>query len=170
MFDSPAPKGHRLNIAVIGTGIAGMSAAWLLNQGHNVTVYEKEPRPGGHSNTVDAPTAAGPIPVDTGFIVYNERTYPNLTALFDHLGVRTKDSDMSFAASLENGHLEYAGTDLNGLLGQRRNILRPRFWRMVRDLLRFYRDAPRFLDDNAAAEISLGDYVAANGYSGFVVT
>merc|ERR1711939_273555 len=93
MFDSPAPKGHRLNIAVIGTGIAGMSAAWLLNQGHNVTVYEKEPRPGGHSNTVDAPAAAGPIPVDTGFIVYNERTYPNLTALFDHLGVRTKDSD-----------------------------------------------------------------------------
>ena len=165
MFDSPAPRGHRLNIAVIGTGIAGMSAAWLLNQGHNVTVYEKEPRAGGHSNTVDAPTAAGPIPVDTGFIVYNERTYPNLTALFDHLGVRTKDSDMSFAASLENGHLEYAGTDLNGLLGQRRNILRPRFWRMVHDLLRFYRDAPRFLDDIAAVEISLGDYLAANGYS-----
>ena len=165
MFDSPILNGQRLNIAVIGTGIAGMSAAWLLSQGHNVTVYEKEPRPGGHSNTVDAATAAGSVPVDTGFIVYNERNYPNLTALFRYLGVRTKDSDMSFAASLGGGRLEYAGTDLNGLLGQRRNLLRPRFWRMVRDLLRFYRDAPGHLGSAATEGLSLGDYLTANRYS-----
>lgn len=164
MFDNPAPIGQRLNIAVIGTGIAGMSAAWLLNRAHNVTVFEKEPRSGGHSNTVDAPTDGGPIPVDTGFIVYNERNYPNLTALFQHLGVRTKDSDMSFAASLDDGRLEYSGTDLNGLVGQRRNIVRPRFWRMVKDLLRFYREAPQFLEDEASASLSLGEYLTRNGY------
>jgi len=114
-----AANRHPLNIAVIGTGIAGMSAAWLLDQGHQVTVFEKNSRIGGHSNTVDAPTERGSTPVDTGFIVYNEINYPNLTALFEHLQVPTKDSEMSFAASLDDGSFEYAGTDLNGLLGQR---------------------------------------------------
>lgn len=143
-----------------------MSAAWLLNQRHRVTVYEVQPRLGGHSNTVDA--AAGDsamIAVDTGFIVYNDRNYPNLVALFDHLGVPTKASVMSFAASLDDGALEYSGTDLNGLLAQRLNALRPRFWRMIIDLLRFYRHAPKFLDDPRADDLSLGDYVARAGYS-----
>lgn len=153
-----------LNIAVIGTGIAGMSAAWLLNQGHRITVYEKNGRIGGHSNTVDAPTEQGMTPVDTGFIVYNEKNYPNLTALFKHLNVPTKNSEMSFAASLGGGSFEYAGTDLNGLLGQRRNIVRLRFWSMMRDLLRFYRDAPQLLDDVTGRDLSLGDYLAREKY------
>ena len=164
-MNNMAPQDQRsLNIAVIGTGIAGMSAAWLLNQRHRLTIYEKNMRIGGHSNTVDAPTKYGTTPVDTGFIVYNERNYPNLTALFEHLNVPTKDSEMSFAASLGGGAFEYAGTDLNGLLGQRRNIVRPRFWFMMRDLLRFYRDAPQLLDDDTGNDLSLGDYLAREKY------
>jgi len=165
LIDSHKAGGPRLKVAVVGSGIAGMSAAWLLNQRHQVTLYEKEGRIGGHSNTVDVPNGASQTPVDTGFIVYNERNYPNLTALFQHLGVATKDSDMSFAASLKNGGLEYAGTDINGLFGQRRNLLRPRFWRMIADLMRFYREAPEFLEEFPASEVSLGDYLAQGSYS-----
>ena len=178
-----------LDIAVIGTGIAGMSAAWLLSGAHRVTVYEQADRLGGHSHTVDVPTVAVPtaevpmadvrkhdgfVAVDTGFIVYNEATYPNLTALFGYLNVPTKPSDMSFAVSLRDGALEYSGTDLRGLFAQRRNLLRPRFWRMLHDLLRFYREAPRdmvmlggpalggsALDDST---LSLRDWLDARGY------
>ena len=99
--------GSRKRIAVIGTGISGMSAAWLLSQRHDVTVYERDGRLGGHSNTVEVGTADGAVPVDTGFIVYNETTYPNLTALFAHLGVPTHASDMSLAVSHEDGEQEY---------------------------------------------------------------
>jgi uncharacterized protein len=105
-----------------------MSAAWLLRQQHEVTVYERDGRLGGHSNTVKVTTPDGSVPVDTGFIVYNERTYPNLAALFAHLGVPTHASDMSFAVSLGEGELEYSGSSLNGLFAQRRNVFRPRFW------------------------------------------
>lgn len=161
----PPSENHQLNIAVIGSGIAGMSAAWLLNKRHKVTVYEKNPRVGGHSNTVDASTKEGMHPVDTGFIVYNERTYPNLTALFEHLNVPTKDSEMSFAASLEDGGFEYAGTDLNGLFGQRSNLVKPRFWRMMKDLLRFYKEAPIFLKTPGEDDLSLGAYLSREGYS-----
>lgn len=159
------PDRRRLNVAVIGTGIAGMSAAWLLDKQHQVTVYEQNPRIGGHSNTVDAPGGRGPIPVDTGFVVYNERNYPNLTALFEHLDVPTKASEMSFSASLGNGAFEYAGTDLNGLFGQRSNVVRPRFWRMMRDLLRFYREAPEALTDSRTADLGLGDFLRQGQYS-----
>src|SRR5437588_10865443 len=95
-----------LKIAVVGTGISGVAAAWLLSSGHEVTVYERADRLGGHSNTVDAQTPHGPLPVDTGFIVYNEHTYPNLTALFAHLGVASEASEMSLAVSLDGGALE----------------------------------------------------------------
>jgi predicted NAD/FAD-binding protein len=105
------PK-NRLKVAVIGTGISGMSAAWLISQRHSVTVYERDERLGGHSHTVNAPNGATTIPVDTGFIVYNEKTYPNLTALFAHLDVPTEPSEMSFAVSLDDGRLEYSGSRL----------------------------------------------------------
>lgn len=150
---------------MIGSGIAGMSAAWLLSGRHRVTVYEGAARPGGHSNTVEAPGPNGPVPVDTGFIVYNETNYPNLIALFDHLGVATKASDMSFSVSLDEGRFEYAGTDLLGMLAQRRNLVRPRFWRMVKGILRFYREAPALKLRDGAADLTLGDFLDAGGYS-----
>ncbi len=165
MQDHSSTRESGLDIAVIGTGIAGMAAAWLLSKRHRLTVYENQPRLGGHSNTVDAPAGDGAIAVDTGFIVYNAPSYPNLVALLDHLGVPTKDSVMSFAVSLDDGALEYSGTDLNGLLGQRLNALRPRFWRMVADLLRFYREAPSVLSELEAERLSLGDYLARERYS-----
>ncbi len=153
----------RLKIAVVGTGISGMSAAWLLSHAHDVTVFERLPRLGGHSNTVDVPAAAGPLPVDTGFIVYNEATYPNLTALFAHLGVETKLSEMSFAVSLDGGRLEYSGgVDLGGLFAQRRNLVRPRFWSMLGDLRRFYATAPRHA--GALGGVTLGEYLAREKY------
>ena len=154
---------ERLDIAVIGSGISGLSAAWLLSRKHparkhRVVLYEADGRLGGHSNTVDA---AG-VAVDTGFIVFNEQTYPNLTALFDHIGVATKRSDMSFAVSLDDGRLEYSGTGLFGLFAQGRNAISPRFWSMLRDLVRFYREAPR--DMAALGTITLDEYLDATGY------
>jgi len=152
------------SIAVIGQGIAGMSAAWLLSQNHKVTVYESEDRLGGHSHTVEASGPDGALPVDMGFIVYNERAYPNLTALFRHLNVPTKASDMSFAVSLDNGALEYGGTNLGSWFAQPSNLVNPRFWSMLSDLLRFYRKAPAHacaLDNSGA---SLGDYLSDQRY------
>ncbi len=156
----------RQSIAVIGSGISGLSAAWLLSQRHEVTVYEAAPRLGGHTNTVLAPQPDGApdVPVDTGFIVYNEKTYPNLTALFAHLGVETRGTDMSFAVSLEWGGLEYGSTDLRALFGQRRNLFRPRFWSMLKDLQRFYKTAPNDLAEVSASGVSLGDYLDVKGY------
>ncbi len=159
-------KPARRRIAVIGSGISGLSAAWLLDKSADVTLFEAEGRLGGHANTVsvDQPGKTA-IAVDTGFIVYNERNYPNLVELLDNLGVETSTSDMSFAASLRGGQLEYSGTDINGLFGQRSNLLRPRFWHMVRDVMRFYKKAPDLLGDPSLQTISLGDYLDANGYS-----
>jgi predicted NAD/FAD-binding protein len=136
----------------------------LLNQRHDVTVYERSGRIGGHSNTVFASVGGHRIPVDTGFIVFNRPAYPNLTALFEHLEVPTKTSDMSLAVSLRGGDLEYSGTGLGGLLAQPRNLLRPRFWSMLRDLLRFYRQATLDADLLEDETISLGDYLVAGGY------
>jgi predicted NAD/FAD-binding protein len=152
-------------IAVVGGGIAGMSAAWLLSGRHEVTLYDKNPRIGGHSNTVDAiwPDGAA-TPVDTGFIVYNEATYPNLTALFAHLEVPTKTAEMDFAVSLDNGAFEYGSARPAAIFAQKRNLLSPRFWGMLRDLLRFYRDAPADASLHDEAIISIGEYLQAGGY------
>lgn len=152
-----------LDIAIIGTGISGMAASWLLSKRHNVTVYEKDDRVGGHTNTVTVSTPENDIAVDTGFIVYNERNYPNLVALFDHLGVATKPSDMSFAASLDNGRFEYAGTGFGGIFAQRTNVVRPRMWFMLRDIMRFYREAPADAagDDK---DMTLGRYLRTRSY------
>ncbi len=158
-------EGSPLKIAVVGTGISGLSAAWLLSRHHDVTVYEADTRIGGHSNTLEVDVEGRRIAVDTGFIVYNEPCYPNLTALFAHLGVPTTATEMSFAVSLDRGRLEYAGSDLAGLLAQRANLMRPRFWSMMADLLRFYRRAPRDLatlgDESLAAYLDRGRYGAA---------
>jgi len=162
MLVQVAPPHRPLEIAVIGSGISGMSAAWLLSARHRVTVYEREARLGGHSNTVEASTPFGALPVDTGFIVFNETNYPNLTALFRHLGVATKASNMSFAASFDNGNFEYSGTDLRGLFAQKSNLFRPRFWSMLIDLMRFYREAPAHA--RSAALMPLGEYLARERY------
>jgi predicted NAD/FAD-binding protein len=161
-MNPPIPQDAPLDIAVIGSGIAGLSAAWLLSQKHRVTLLEADGRPGGHSHTVDVPSPGGSVPVDTGFIVYNEAAYPNLAALFAHLGVATAPSEMSFAVSLDGGALEYSGTDLRGLFAQRGNLVNLRFWSMLRDLVRFYREAP--LDAARIGLMPLDEYLDARGY------
>lgn len=155
----------RQTIAVIGTGIGGLAAAYLLHPYHEITVYEKAHWIGGHSNTVDVPGLKGAIPVDTGFIVYNEKAYPNLTALFAHLGVTTKLADMSLAVSLDGGALEYRGELTRGLFAQRTNLVRPRFWSMISSLIRFYRQAPRDLAKMEARGLTLGEYLEQENFS-----
>ncbi len=156
------PPSAALNIAVIGTGISGMSAAWLLAQRHRVTIYEQDGRIGGHTNTVDVDLAGAGHAVDTGFIVYNEQNYPNLTALFRHLNVATRATDMSFGVSLDDGRLEYGSIGWRGLFAQYRNAVNPRFWSMMRDLVRFYREAPAYV--GASDSISLGGYLERHKY------
>lgn len=127
-----------MEIGVVGGGAAGLSAAYALAQRHNVTLFDAAMRPGGHANTVCIETRDGPVAVDTGFIVYNDRTYPNFIRLLSELGVRSEASSMSFAVSLDGGAYEYAGR-LSGLFAQRRNLFRPDHWRMIADIVRFFR-------------------------------
>lgn len=151
-----------MRIAIIGSGISGLGAAWLLAPRHEVTLYERNSYLGGHTNTVDVDYDGAKLSVDTGFIVYNERNYPNLTAWFAELGVPTRASDMTFAVSLDGGRLEYGGT-AGQLFAQPGNLLRPRFHRMLADLVRFYRSAPAVL--RTADGSTLGGYLDRNGYS-----
>ena len=148
----------RRNIAVVGAGITGLACAWLLSQRHNVTLFEAEHRLGGHSHTVEVESET----VDTGFIVYNEPAYPNLTALFAHFGVATQETEMSFSVSLHEGALEYSGSSLRGLFAQPANALRPRFWAMLADIIRFYHKAPG--DEAALGEMNLRDYLHRGGF------
>ena len=157
-----APSKAPLNVAVVGSGVAALSAAWLLSREHRVTLYEKAERLGGHSNTVIAGAMGGEVAVDTGFICLNDATYPNLIALFEHLGVPTRATDMSFAVSRDQGRFEYAAP---GLFAQRRNLLRPRFWSMLGEILRFYRQAPVDLAGLTDPQLTLGDYLKREGFS-----
>ncbi|HWA69860.1 MAG TPA: FAD-dependent oxidoreductase [Rhizomicrobium sp.] len=152
-------------IAIVGTGISGLGSAFLLGPHHDITVYEKASRPGGHSRTVTVDYDGTAVPVDTGFIVFNRPNYPNLTGLFDLLGVQTHASDMTFAASIKDGWLEWGAQNLNAVIGQRRNLLRPRFVRLVRDVLRFNAEAqdmaerlPHLTLDGLIARLGLGDW------------
>ena len=153
-----------MKIAVVGTGISGMVAARELCREHEVTVFEAGDWIGGHTNTVDVETPEGSLAVDTGFIVFNEKTYPRFCELMKELDVAWQESDMSFSVRCEATGLEYNGTSLDGLLAQRTNALRPSFWRMVRDIFRFYREAPAVLerDDDGT---TLGEFLERGGYS-----
>lgn len=153
-----------MKIAIIGTGIAGNVAAHRLAADHDITVFEEKRRIGGHTNTVDVVAAGRRWAIDTGFIVFNDVTYPNFISLLDELGVESQPSDMSFSVRSERHGLEYNGASLNALFAQRSNLLRPSFYRMLMDILRFNREAPALLD-NPSNPITLGDYLDRNGYS-----
>ena len=154
-----------MKLAVIGSGISGLSAFWLLAKKHNVTFYEKDNRAGGHSNTVILESEKGMIPVDTGFIVFNEKNYPNLVHFFGNLGVATHDSEMSFSISRNNGEYEYSGRNLTGLFAQPSILFRPRFWKMLMDLIRFYKEGTRLAVDDQIPPVSLGEYLDHQSYS-----
>lgn len=156
--------GQRRRIAVIGGGISGLSAAWLLSQAHTVTLFEADDRLGGHANTAEAPGLHGPVPVDTGFIVYNEPNYPNFTALLDWLGVASRPADMALSVSLDDGAFEYSSFGALGIFAQKRNLFSARFWGMLRDVGRFYRQGPKDLAGLEAPLTSLEDYLEEKGY------
>jgi predicted NAD/FAD-binding protein len=162
---TPPATGGRLSVAVIGSGISGSSAAWALRDVHDVTLYEKAERPGGHTATVTVDYDGRSIAVDTGFIVYNEPNYPNLKALFAELGVETLPSSMSFALSLDHGALEWRGGPFSGLFAQKRNMLRPSFLLMLREILRFNKMCLVDRDAGRLASLSIGDYLDWRGFS-----
>jgi predicted NAD/FAD-binding protein len=161
-LNAPAPQ--RLKVAVVGTGIAGSYAAWRLAREHEVTVFEADDRIGGHTHTVDVELGDRSWAVDTGFIVFNDWTYPNFIAMLDELGVAWQDSDMSFSVRHERTGLEYKGSTLNSLFAQRSNLFRPSFHRMVRDILRFNREAPALLEPGAE-DPALLDWLHEHRYS-----
>lgn len=156
-----------MRVAVVGSGVAGMVAARrLFDAGHAVALLEARDRVGGHTATVDVDLGPGRrYSVDTGFIVFNERTYPGFCALLDELGLAPRPSDMSFSARVDRDDVEYNGTSARSLFAQKRNLLRPRFWRMISEILRFYREAPAFLDDGDGPGPTLGEYLERGGYS-----
>lgn len=153
-----------MKIAIIGTGIAGNVAAYNLSSDHDITVYEDDHRIGGHTHTVDVWAHGRKWAVDTGFIVFNDVTYPKFMGLLDELAVESQPSDMSFSVRSERDGLEYNGASLNALFAQRSNLLKPSFYRMLMDVLRFNREAPALLDDPANT-ITLGEYLENNQYS-----
>ncbi len=153
-----------MKVAIVGSGIAGLTVAASLHPRHSITVYESAPWVGGHTHTLDVDDGDGrTIGVDTGFIVCNEWTYPNFLALLARLGVPVQDSNMSFSVQDERTGLEYNGTNLNSLFAQRRNLFRPSFLRMIADILRFNAEAPRFLEAGDATT-TLGEYLREGRY------
>lgn len=161
-----------MEIAIIGAGVSGLTAAHRLYANHRITVFETESRIGGHSNTVAVPAAGGERPVDTGFIVFNDRNYPNFTRLLDEIGAPSIESDMSFSVSDDRGAFEYAGSSPNALFATRRHLVDRRFHRMIADLLRFNGAAKRLAATSPADadhDISLRDFLAREGYGEFFI-
>ena len=155
-----------MKIAIIGSGIAGLTSAYLLNRRHDITVFEASDWIGGHTHTVDVEVKGQRYAVDTGFIVFNDWTYPNFIRLLSQLGVGFKDTEMSFSVSDPLSGVEYNGHNLNTLFAQRRNLISPKFIGMVRDILRFNREALNDLNQQRiASDMTLGDYLKTNGYS-----
>lgn len=154
-----------LRIAVVGGGVAGITAAHILQRRHEITLYERNDYVGGHTHTIVVPEGpdAG-TPVDTGFIVCNDRTYPLFLRLLEQLEVGLRKTEMSFGFHCERTGLHYAGTGLNGLFAQRRNLLRPGFWRLIREIGRFCRDAQDHLEIDAVPTTTLGEYLCDRGY------
>jgi len=151
-------------LAIIGTGIAGLGCAHFLRERYDLTIFEQNDYAGGHTNTITVDEYGRPVPIDTGFMVFNHVTYPNLTRLFRELGVETKPTEMSFSVQHMPTNLEYNGGSLNLLFGQRRNLLRPRFWRMLTAINRFNAEAVPALSEEKWASYSLRDYIAERGY------
>ncbi|MEX5583226.1 NAD(P)/FAD-dependent oxidoreductase [Pseudomonas lurida] len=154
-----------MKIAIIGSGIAGLTSAYLLSRRHDITLFEAGDRIGGHTHTVNVTVEGKSYAVDTGFIVFNDWTYPHFIRLLGQIGVKFKPTEMSFSVCDENTRFEYNGNNLNSLFAQRRNILSPGFWGMLRDILRFNRQAPLDLQEQRiSAQMTLGDYLEAGGY------
>src|ERR1700722_4018516 len=153
-------------LAIVGTGIAGLGCAHFLQRDFDITILEQNAYVGGHSNTVsvEEPVTARPLPIDTGFMVFNRVTYPLLNRLFENLGVESKPASMSFSVRHADSGLEYCGSSLNHLFAQRRNLLNPRFYRMLASINRFNREAVEALDDPGIQEMTLGEYVRRRGY------
>lgn len=160
---SALPAGQR--IAVVGAGVAGLAAAWLLSKRHQVTLFEANGYPGGHSNTVEAEVQGRRIAVDTGFIVFNDINYPNLLHLFDRLGVPSEPSNMSFALSLDEGRFEYASNLPFAPFAQASNLLRPHFLRMLWEIPRFYREALALQRRGVPPDLTIGKFLDRGGYS-----
>ena len=158
------PHQPRQRIAVVGAGISGLAAAYFLQRRHDVVLFEAGSYLGGHANTVDITLGGQPCAVDTGFLVYNEKTYPNLIALFDELGIESIASDMSFGVSMDNGALEWAGTSLDTVFAQRRRIVSPAFLGMLRDIMHFNGHAEDFLAQSTADGATLGQLLAQQHY------
>ncbi|MEJ6561459.1 MAG: FAD-dependent oxidoreductase [Akkermansiaceae bacterium] len=154
----------RQRIAIVGTGISGLACAHFLHRHHDLTLFEKDDRIGGHSHTVLAPESDREVPIDTGFMVYNEVTYPHLTRLFKELDVETKETSMSFSVQHLKDKLEFNGGSLNLLFGQRRNLLRPRFWKMLLQINRFNKETIAEVKDPQFPTLTLAEYVKERGY------
>ena len=152
------------HIAVIGAGISGLTAAYLLGRHHVVSLFEREPRLGGHTHTIRVPTREGEVALDTGFLVHNELTYPNLVRIFAELQVKTRPSDMSFSVSCPSSGCEYSSRGALGFFAQARNVLRIDHYRLLRDIVRFNREAPRVLTTPGAEDWTLGSFVASERY------
>ena len=152
-------------VAVIGSGISGLAAAYYLSRKHNVFLFERETRLGGHTHTVTVESSAGPLAVDTGFIVHNDLTYPNLIRLLSELGIPRVDSDMSFAVSCRKTGYEYSSRGLQGFFAQKRNLLSPRPWKLFADIRRFNREAPQVLERADLEHLRLGEFLDIGEYS-----